>query len=177
MGNHDTAFMTSSAVMKDGKEMNRAFTLALEQEFGQSCEDIKDAIKEFLFSQPLAVRCDSRIWISHSLPDDRFVDKFDPEIMNRPLEIIDLRKPGPAYLLTWGRRHSRPSLDRLAALLDVDVFILGHQHQQQGWSRPADNLLIIASDHSHGCILNLDLTTSYTADKVAELCVPLAAIP
>jgi hypothetical protein len=177
MGNHDTAFITGSEVMKDGKEMNRAMSIAIEQEFQHSSEDIKDAIKKFLLSQPLAVTCDNRIWISHSLPDDKFMDKFDPEIMNRPLEIDDLHKPGSAYLLTWGRRHSQPSLDKLAKLLDADIFIVGHQHIEQGWSRPADNLLIIASDHNHGCVLKIDLTASYTADKLAELCVPLAAIP
>jgi len=177
MGNHDTAFITGSEVMKDGKEMNRALSAAIEREFQHSCEDIKDAIKEFLLSQPLAVRCDNKIWISHSLPDDKFMDTFDPEIMNRRLEVGDLCKPGSAYLLTWGRHHSKSSLDKLARLLDVDTFVLGHQHTQQGWSRPADNLLIIASDHNHGCVLKTDLITSYTADKLAELCVPLAAIP
>ena len=176
MGNHDTAFISSSEVMKDGKEMNRALSLALEQEFHEACADIKLAIKQFLFSQPLAAKCENRIWISHSLPGDRLFAKFDPDIMNRPLTAADCEKPGSAYLLTWGRNHSQALLDKLAGLFGVDTFILGHQSQQQGWSRAANNLLIIASDHDHGCLLPIDLTSPSAADRLVSSLVPLAAI-
>ena len=47
----------------------------------------------------------------------------------------DLVRPGSAYLLTWGRRHSRTLLEQMAELLDVDIFILGHQPQPQGWKK------------------------------------------
>ena len=65
---------------------------------------------------PLAVRCDTRIWISHSLPSDRLTDKFDREILDRQLEAEDLEKPGSAYLLTWGRNHSQSLIDKMAEL-------------------------------------------------------------
>lgn len=177
MGNHDTTVINSTAVMKDGKEMNRALCLALEREFQQDYGDIKLAIREFLFSQPLAVRCEDRIWLSHSLPSDRFVSKFDPHIMDRQLKINDCEKPGSAYLLTWGRRHSQALLDRLAQLFDVDIFILGHQPQEHGWSQAGKNLLIIASDHNHGCLLSIDLAKPYTVDELTHLTVPLTSIP
>jgi hypothetical protein len=177
MGNHDTAFISSAEVMKDGKEMNRALCAALQQEFQQAYQDIKLALKELLFSQPLAVRCENRIWISHSLPDNRYSDKFDPAILNQPLKESDCEKPGSAYLLTWGRKHNQALLDKVGELFDADIFVLGHQHQQQGWSRPASNLLIIASDHNHGCLLQIDLAGLPTMDKLLESIVPLAAIP
>ena len=75
MGNHDTAFINDSEVLKMGKEMNRSMSLALERQFGQKSEDISLAMKRYLFSQPLAVRCEHRIWISHSLPSDRNVSR------------------------------------------------------------------------------------------------------
>jgi len=177
MGNHDTAFISDSEVMKDGKEMNRPMYLALKREFRQAGSDIIQAIKQFLFSQPLAVRCDNRIWVSHSLPDDRSADKFDPQILNRPLQTSDLNRPGSAYLLTWGRRHTQSLLDKMAALLDVDAFILGHQPQQQGWLRAGRNLIIIASDHNHGCLLSLDPAKSYTVEQLIDSIVPLTSIP
>ncbi len=177
MGNHDTTVISSTAVMKDGKEMNRALCLALEREFQQGWTDIKLAIRQYLFSQPLAVRCDNRIWLSHSLPSDRFADKFDPQIMDRQLKINDCEKPGSAYLLTWGRKHSHALLDKMAALFDVDIFILGHQPQPDGWSQVGNNLIVIASDHNHGCLLPVDLATSYTVDELTHLTVPLSSIP
>ena len=176
MGNHDTAFINDSEVMKEGKEMNRAMCQALEREFRQSSAEIKLAMREFLFSQPLAVRCDNRIWLSHSLPSNHLADKFDPQILNRQLEISDCEKPGSVYLLTWGRRHSQALLDKMARLFDVDIFILGHQPQQSGWRQASKNLIIIASDHNHGCLLSVDLAKSYTIDELISSVVPLASI-
>lgn len=176
MGNHDTAFINNSEVMKEGREMNRAMRSALEREFQQDGAEVELAIRQFLFSQPLAVRCDNRIWLSHSLPSDRFVDKFDPKILNKKLKINDVVRPGSAYLLTWGRKHSQALLDKIAKLFDVDILILGHQPQKQGWSRVGENLIIIASNHNHGCLLPIDLAKSYTIEQLIDLIVPLASI-
>jgi hypothetical protein len=176
MGNHDIAFINNSRVMKDGEEMNRLMRLALEREFQEAGDDIKLAIRQFLFSQPLAVRCENRIWLSHSLPADHFVDKFDRQILDKQMKINDCVKPGSAYLLTWGRNFSQKNLDKMAELFDIDIFILGHQPQTQGWSRAGDNLIIIASDHNHGCLLPIDLAKSYTIEMLADSIVPLASI-
>jgi predicted phosphodiesterase len=176
MGNHDTTFINSSQVMKNGKEMNQPMNLALDREFQQDGDDIKLAIRQFLLSQPLAVRCDNRIWLSHSLPGDLYVNKFDQQILQRQLEISDCEKPGSAYLLTWGRNHSQALLDKMAELFDVDTFILGHQPQQQGWSQAGKNLIIIASNHNHGCLLPINLAQSYTIEQLINSIVPLTSI-
>lgn len=177
MGNHDTTFINNAEVMKDGKEMNRAMRQALEREFQQARDDIILAIKRFLLSQPLAVRCDNRIWLSHSLPSDRLVGKFDREVFDRQLETDDCEKPGSVYLLTWGRKHSQALLDKMAKLFDVDTFVLGHQPQKQGWCQAGKNLIIIASDHNHGCLLQFDPAKSYTVEELIALILPLASIP
>lgn len=176
MGNHDIAFINNSRVMKDGLEMNNAMRQALEREFRQDGDSIKLAIRQFLFSQPLAVRTENRIWLSHSLPADRYVDKFDRQILDRQLKINECEKPGSAYLLTWGRNFSQQTLDKMAELFDIDIFILGHQPQTQGWSRAGKNLLILASDHNHGCLLPVDLAKSYTIEMLTDSIVPLASI-
>lgn len=176
MGNHDTAFINNSEVMKDGKEMNRAMRQAIEREFKQASDDVALAIRQFLFSQPLAVRCNNRIWMSHSLPSDRSLDKFEPKILERRLKINDVVRPGSAYLLTWGRKHSQATLDKLAGMFDVDLFILGHQPQEQGWNQAGDNLIIIASNHNHGCLLSIDLAKSYNIEQLIDSIVPLASI-
>lgn len=177
LGNHDTAFINNSQVMKDGKEMNEAMRMALKREFKESYADITLAIRQFLFSQPLAVRCVNRIWLSHSLPSDSNISKFDRQVIDKHLKINDVVRPGSAYLLTWGRKHSQGLLDNMAKLFDVDIFILGHQPQPQGWKQAGNNLLILASDHNHGCLLPIDLTKSYTVEKLIDRIVPLASIP
>lgn len=176
MGNHDTACINSTEVMKNGKEMNRAMSSALEREFQHASRDVQLAIKQFLFSQPLAVRCSNRVWISHSLPGDRFIDGFDAGVFDRELQVTDCAKPGPAYVLTWGRRHSQSTLDQLAGQLDVDLFVLGHQPQTKGWKQAGSNLIILASDHNHGCLLEMSLTRPWSAEELAAKIVPLASI-
>jgi hypothetical protein len=176
MGNHDTTFIKNSRVMKDGREMTLSMHMAMEREFKEAGADIELAMRQFLLSEPLAVRCDNKIWLSHSLPSDRLADKFDRDILNKKLEMSDCEKPGSAYILTWGRKHSQPLLDKMSELLDVDIFILGHQPQKQGWAQAGKNLLIIASDHNHGCLLPMDLEKSYTVEQLTESIVPLASI-
>ena len=176
LGNHDTAFINNSEVMKDGREMNRAMRMALDREFPEAGAEIELSIRQNLFSQPLAVRTDSRIWISHSLPGDHFIEKFDPQIMKRKLKVNDVVRPGSAYLLTWGRRHSQALLDRLAGQFDVDVFVLGHQPQENGWKQAGENLIIIASNHNHGCLIPINLAQSYTVERLIESIVPLASL-
>ncbi|MBM4025279.1 MAG: hypothetical protein FJ280_07720 [Planctomycetes bacterium] len=176
MGNHDTAMISSSEVMKNGKEMNRAMTLALERQFGPAGPDVRLALRQFLFSQPLAVKCGNRLWISHSLPNDRGADEFDAGVFERELRLSDCEKPGAAYLLTWGRRHSQEALNRMAALLDVDLFVLGHQPQPNGWSQAGENLLILASDHNHGCLLQVDLSKPCAIAELMQSLTPLASI-
>jgi len=176
MGNHDTAVINQGKVMKNGKEMNAAMRAAMKRRFAKDTGDVELALRQFLFSQPLAVRCENRLWLSHSLPDDNYFDKFDCGIFHRQLKIDDVIRPNSAYLLTWGRKHSRQTLEKLAKLLDVDIFILGHQPQEQGFGRMADNLLIIASDHNHGTLLLIDLDKEYNIDQLVNALIPLAAI-
>jgi len=176
MGNHDTAFINNIKVMKNGKEMNVAMRAALDREFPGSSEEVKLALKQFLFSQALAVKCANGIFISHSLPADRYAEKFDHRILEKQLKINDVVKPGSAYLLTWGRSHSQQLLDKMARILDAKIFVLGHQRQEQGCCRAGKNLIIIASDHDHGCILPIDLDRAYTVEELLDLVIPLAAI-
>lgn len=176
MGNHDAAFIVNSRVMKEGKEMNRSMRSALELRFRQDSADVELAMKQLLFSQPLAVRCGNRIWMSHSLPSSRFADKFNPEILDRKLKIDDCKKPGSAHFLIWGRDHTQTLLDKMAELFDVDIFVLGHQPQPEGWKRIGKNLIIIASDHNHGCLLPIDLSIPYTVEQLIDEIVPLASI-
>ena len=71
---------------------------------------------------------------------------------------------------------SQQTLDKMAGLFDVDIFILGHQAQPKGWSQAGENLIIIASDHNHGCLLPIELAKSYTMSELIGSIVPLASI-
>ncbi len=176
MGNHDTAIITDSDVMKAGKEMNRAMKEALRRRFDEDYDEVRDALREVLLSQALAVRCPNGIWFSHSLPACRTLEHFDTGIFERPLTVDDCVRPGSAYLLTWGRRQSPQTLETLAQQWGVELFVVGHQPQESGWARVEPNMLILASEHTHGMLLPVDLDRRYTLDDLTERLVPLASI-
>lgn len=176
MGNHDTAIIGNSDVMKGGKEMNQALKAAMKRQFDEDYQQVILKLKAYLLSQPIGLRTDNRIWVSHSLPANKFVDDFDMAVFEKQLGIEDVIRLEPLYQLTWGRRHSRETLDKMAHKLDVDFFVLGHQPQDQGWSRAGDNLIILGSDHNHGCILNVDLAKNYSIDELENSVVMLASI-
>ncbi len=177
LGNHDTAVINDNNVLKSGKEMTQAMKAAMKRRFGDGYEPVEVALKQYLLSQLLAVKCPNRIWISHSLPADGYVHSFDTKIFDRKLSLDDVIRPGPAYLFTWGRAHSDQALAELAQIFDVDIFIVGHQPQDTGWTRAGKNLIILASDHNHGCLIWTDLAQSYTIEQLADSIVPLASIP
>jgi hypothetical protein len=176
MGNHDTAYISQKDVLKNGREMNSAMTAAIKREFGDDAVDVENAIKNFLFSQPLAVKCENGIWISHSLPVARFIDLFDTEIFNRDLRPEDLKKPASGYLLTWGRNQTEEVIDKLSEMLDAKLFICGHQTQEKGWLVVGQKLIIIASEHNHGCALGFSLEKNYNAQDMLKQVFPLASI-
>ena len=93
-----------------------------------------------------------------------------------PGQPMYLMGPGGAYTLTWGRRHSQATLDKMAERLDIDVFVVGHQAQPHGWCQAGTNLIILASDHNHGCLAKIDLAKPWTASELVNHIVPLASI-
>jgi hypothetical protein len=176
MGNHDTTYISDAEVMKDGREMNRCMHQAMQREYSDSLPQVKEAMQQFFLSQALGLRTENRIWMSHSLPADRLMNDFDLSIFKKKIELQDCVKPGSAYILTWGRRMSQALLDRLANMLNVDLFLLGHQPQMTGWGQAGNNLLIIASDHNHGCLVHIDLEKAYSMDDLIRTVVPLSSI-
>jgi hypothetical protein len=176
MGNHDTAFMTESEVMKDGREMNYQMRSAMKRFYGELTEKVDLAMRRFLFSEPLAVRCENGLWISHSLPDNRSVDAFDAKVLERELRMDDIVRGNSAYSLLWGRGQNQATVDKMAELLGAGIVVTGHQPQDTGWKQTHRNMLIISSEHNHGVLLCVDLGRSYTIEELAGAVVPLAGI-
>ncbi|NLH17503.1 MAG: hypothetical protein GX455_13090 [Phycisphaerae bacterium] len=176
LGNHDTAVINDTDVMKCGKEMNQAMKAAMKRHFAEEFEDTLQAMRDYLVTQPLAARAPNRIWMSHSLPEDRYLDKFDPGILGRTLTPEDCRRGNSGYLMTWGRHHGEATLEKIAQMLDADYFLLGHQPQPSGWHRGGKNLLILASDHNHGCIISFELDKLWRMETLIDRIVPLASI-
>ncbi len=136
-----------------------------------------EAICELLASYPLAGRTPNRVFLSHSLPGARTIDGFDVADLSRPTTREVLGRDGTAYALVWGRYHTEALLDSLAEQLGVDLFICGHQPQEDGFAVFHNRLIILASDHNHGVFLPFDLRRKLTLPDLERLIRPLASIP
>ena len=83
---------------------------------------------------------------------------------------------GTAYALVWGRYQTKAGLRLLGEVLDVDLFICGHQPQEQGFEVVHDRMIILASDHNHGVFLPLDLKKPVTFESLTKSIRPFAGV-
>lgn len=177
LGNHELAQLTGREISKAGRILTTDFACGVERAYGQEGgREVMSAILEFLASFPLAGRTANRVFLSHSLPGNREMDDFNPAVLYRPLAAADLVDGGSAYAMVWGRRQSGKLLERLSGLLDVDLFICGHQPQETGYQVVSGRLLIIASDHNHGVFVPFDLSRKLEMSDLLASMRPLASI-
>jgi calcineurin-like phosphoesterase family protein len=176
LSNHETAQVTGDEILKNGQPMVRAVNTAISEEFAEKSTLVQQAMCDFILSLPLAVRTANRVWMSHSLPSKRHLADFEDSIFERELSKEDLKSDKSVRSLTWDRGHTAEGLDILQEKWDVDHFIVGHQPQANGYSYHFERMIILASDHPHGCYLPFALNKNYEKESLFDLIKPLAAI-
>jgi len=176
MGNHAMAQVTRGEIIKNGQPMVAALNAGLYAAYGQNAQHVMQALDKFIMSLPLAARTDNRVWLSHSLPSLRNLVQFDYDIFEKKITLDILENNRSLRALIWDRVHSGKCLTELQAMWNIDMFIIGHQPQSQGFGHPHKNLIILACDHSKGYYLPFELDKIYDPDELANLAQPLAAI-
>ncbi len=173
--NHEVSQLLGRGILKGGRGVLEDFAAGLEAAYGAEAPQVMEAIGVFIESLPLAARTPHRIFLSHSLPSDREMDGFDPGVLNRRVTRAEL-DGGPASRFLWGRRHSSALLERLAEMLEADLFVVGHQPEPTGYRVADRRLLILSSDHNHGVFLPIDLSKPASMDDLVKNIRPIAAI-
>ncbi len=163
-------------IAKGGRVVTFDFVQGVAATFGDGVDAVMEAIIDFLASLPLAGRTPNRIFLSHSLPGPRTFADFNAEDLKQTPTRESLEGHGTAYALVWGRYQTPAILDELAETLDADLFIAGHQPQEDGYAVVHDRLLMLASDHNHGVFLPFDLRRKLTIDDLVRLVRPFAAV-
>ncbi len=168
--NHEVAQLTGRGIIKSGHGVLEDFTAGLEATYGpDDAPGVMEAIATFILSYPLAARTPYGVFISHTLPDGREIEDFDPSVLNRAVtrEDVDV---GQGAKFLWGRRHTPELVDRLAEMLDAEVFITGHQPEPEGYRQACERMLILSSDHNHGVFLPIDLSKTLTmSDLIRDI--------
>lgn len=176
LANHDLSQVQRLPVMKDGYDLTDRFTRHLQLKYGGQADEVAAALQDFIYSQALAAISVNGLFLSHSLPGPRDLAGFDATVLRRPLVEADYTRTGSVHKLVWGRHQNGEVLTSLAKLWWADVFICGHQQQEQGIGTIEPNLMIVDSSHNHGALLRLDLGRPYTLAGLRAGIVPLAAI-
>lgn len=165
--NHELAQLTGYPIAKNGRAVIDEFNRSVAIAYGENrAEEVLAALNEFIASFPLAILTENRIWMSHSLPNSYDMKEFNPAIFDHPPTMRELHEDKSIFSLVWGRRQTPEQIEQLAQLLDVDIFITGHQPQEMGYNVLFDRLIILASEHNHGSFLPFDLSRRQTVDEL-----------
>lgn len=181
LANHELAQMVGAGIVKDGVKVVEAFNEGVEYAFGEDAGTVQDAIREFVRSMPLALRCRTPrgdILCAHSLPAPWSMQRFDPTVLDRELTDADYEpRQGAAHLMVWGRGYDAELIEDLVERWGVTMFILGHEHVEAGVAFVPPCAVVLNSDHARGVYLPIDLSDPPAPADAPRLAVPLAASP
>lgn len=176
LSNHDWAQVFGMPILKDGYDLTERFSRSFVVHFGSRAGDAIAAFREFVLSLPLACITVNGILMCHSLPGPTDMPHFDPGILTRTLAPSDYVRMKSVYRMIWGRFQTDETLDSLARLWFAEMFICGHQPQEQGFGSIGKRMFLIDSSNNHGAVLAIDLARQYTTTTLREQIIPLAAI-
>jgi len=172
LANHELAQAQGASIMKGGVACCEAFEAGLESVFGDDADHVSEAITEFVMAMPIALRCkcpQGDILCAHSLPGPASMGRFDATILDRELTEDDYHpRQGSVHLMVWGRGYDHDQLEDLTERWGVNLFILGHEHAEQGFAVVEPNALVLNSDHERGVYLPIDLSHEPTIEQCVE---------
>lgn len=180
MANHELAQLNNSAILKNGVKMVEAFNDGLTFAFGGDADAVEDACRAFIRSMPIGLRCVTPrgdILCCHSLPAVHAMGRFDPSVMSRDLTDDDLApRTGAVHALTWGRGYDADQIEDLVERWGVSMFILGHEHVDDGVKLVPPAAVVLNSDHERGVYLPIDLADPPEWRECAERARPLSSV-
>lgn len=163
LANHELSQIVGAGVVKDGVPMREAFNEGVRITFGRTdAQVVEAAIERFIRSMPIALVTDSpvgtRVFCAHSLPSPSLMERFDDTVIDRDLTDEDYTpRQGAAHLMVWGRGHTPAQRQALAAKWGVSLFVLGHEHVEEGWQVHPPSTITLNSDHEKGKAIKIPL--------------------
>ena len=177
LANHELSQATNRSITKGRGDLVEMFNLGLDHVFNQNAHDVTRAVCEFIYAMPIAVRSESGLLCSHSLPSESAMDNFDVTLLDRELCAMDLQgTSGSAYNMVWGRDHSQEQVSTLGMCWGATLFCLGHALVPSGIEVALPNMLQLNSDHNNGVALPLELDSIPDAHGAIELAIKLASV-
>jgi Calcineurin-like phosphoesterase len=150
LGNHEMAQWIDRLVMKNDQDLNALFRDGVREAYGPvRGPEIYNAYLRLFGVLPLALRTGNRVFLSHSLPRAKYMDRF--ELRHLETDVFppeDLGVGGTAYELLWGRDTRTETCAAFLAKVDCDWLISGHVACEAGFAFPnAQQLILDCCDH------------------------------
>ncbi len=168
LSNHELAELTDFPIAKSGQILNLQLRMGLRQMYGDALDDVREAFAEFLGTCPLAARLANRVFICHGSPAEVDRQGFDAGILQRPLQPQDLQVGGDAFRLVWGRDFRPANAEALAAAVDADVLIHGHEPCEHGFAVPNERQIILDCCGAPACYLILPVGETLTHQQIVQ---------
>ena len=178
LANHELSQIVGAGIVKDGVRVVEAFNAGVEYVFGEDSPRVTEAIRVFVRSMPIALRCvtpSGDLLVAHSVPGLAAMNRFDASILSRDLTEEDYEpRRGAAHLMVWGRGYDDEQLEDLVERWGVNLFVLGHEKVPEGARLIPPNAIVLNSDHERGMYLPLDLADLPTPEQALAMARPLA---
>jgi hypothetical protein len=169
--------MVGAGIVKEGVKVVEAFNEGIQFTFGDAAPAVDEAVREFVRSMPLALRCKTArgdILCAHSLPAPYSMQRFDPSVLTRDLTEGDYEpRQGAAHLMVWGRGYDAELIEDLVERWGINLFLLGHEHVPEGVRFVPPCVVVLNSDHNRGVYLPVDLSDPPRPEDAAFLVRPL----
>ncbi len=167
LGNHEYSELVGEEIMKGGVCLNILFKEAMKKKYGEYYQETREELMRFLQSWPLAIRTESRVFLSHSTPEAETVQHFTLDFFRNRNE--NFYEDGDlVYSLLWSRDYAVESAEEFAKRMDAAVLIAGHTACKNGYMTPSPWHVIIDSKDRNGCFLHIRLDRPYTPADVAK---------
>ncbi len=157
LGNHELSELTNRPIAKAGVALNALFRQGIDTAYGEFGQQVYDAYLKLFANLPLVCRTPNRVFLCHTIPDPRDVEKFERTVLDAETWPSEwMARGGPIYGITWGRCTEQENIDTFAKLVDADLFITGHQPCDDGFRQANARQIIIDGTDPYPayCIFN-----------------------
>ena len=174
LGNHELAELTDYPIQKNKQMLNLLFRLGLQQMYGPATDKVRESFFPFLRSCPLGLRLPGGVFISHSVPENIDIRKFDETIFTRELDEGEFLQRTGIFQLVWGRDYRQENARAFADLIGAKVLINGHEPCPEGFNAPNDTQIIIDCCAEPACYVILSTDREWNHAQIVERIEKLA---
>jgi hypothetical protein len=143
-GNHELGQFTNREIGKGNEPLNDLFRQGVNAAYGTSGDEIYGAYCTLLRALPLALRTPNGVFLSHSLPSEKYLETFDAARLEADeYEEKEYHPGGLAYGLVWGRDTSEKTAAAFLAKVGCELLVTGHIPTDDGYAVPNPRQLIV----------------------------------